>query len=130
MRKQKLQIWTRLAMRFICILALIFVAFAHRPIAAGASGAIDLSNYQLPDGSIAIICVSDVDHGREGNVPHFDQQNCEACRISGAMFCASPAQSSGAAPQLASAFQPVPAQPILFRSIYPPAAPPQAPPSA
>ena len=121
-----------LAIRILSVFALMFVAFAHKPVDLNAPDSYLLAQYQLPDGSYPVLCIGDhsSDPSQTGHDKHFSNDNCEACRISSAFLCPSPADSTGAAPHVAMADGIVPPQPILHRNTYPPSAPPHAPPFA
>ncbi|MBK3745940.1 hypothetical protein G3A39_43110 [Paraburkholderia aspalathi] len=86
----------------------------------------------LPDGTIPIICVTDPSDPGKGQHPlrHIFGASCDACRISSAIICPAPLAVSDAFLQIETAFNFIPAAPILYRVAYPPAAPPQAPPLA
>ncbi len=78
-------------MRRFCALALILVAFAHRPAAVSEipnARAGDLSSYALPDGSLPQLCISGIGDGGEGG---FFLGACEFCRIDGAFTLPPPA---------------------------------------
>ncbi len=47
----------RLAVRMLCALALVFVAFAHKPITTASADQIDLAAYTLPDGTVPVLCL-------------------------------------------------------------------------
>jgi hypothetical protein len=122
-----------LAVRLLSVLALMLVAFAHKPINIASAEELLLAEYVLPDGTYPVLCITDhaVDKSGHGHDQHLHNSNvCEACRISSAYLCPQPAPSTGAAPQMALALTVVPSQPVLWRDIYPPSAPPQAPPFA
>lgn len=132
MNRSALQKRAMLAIRMLSVLALVLVAFAHRPIDLG-SGDFEIAHYVLPDGSYPVICVTDQTDGkaRPGHGDHAgSSSSCEACRIASSFLCPAPAFSTGAAPHVAMAHAVVPPQPALRRAVYPPSAPPQAPPLA
>ncbi len=130
MRTRARQFWIGLAIRLMSVLALMLVGFAHKSIDLNAPNPYQLAQLRLPDGSYPVLCIDDHasagDH--QGHDRHADKNACEACRISSAFLCPAPTSSSGAVAQLANADTITPSQPILRRNIYPPAAPPQAPP--
>lgn len=77
-------------LRMLCAMLLVALGFAHKPIDAHAMTpmdlasvtSVDLSDYVLPDGSIADICFAGhVDKAPSGQ--HIDN-TCEACRLSAA----------------------------------------------
>ena len=122
-----------LAVRLLSVLALMFVAFAHKPINIASAEELLLAEYVLPDGTYPVLCITDhaVDQNSHDRDQHPHNSNiCDACRISSAFLCPMPTASSGAAPNVALAHAIVPSQPVLWRDIYPPSAPPQAPPFA
>ncbi|WP_425349357.1 hypothetical protein [Falsochrobactrum shanghaiense] len=132
MRKSAINRRAMLAIRIMSVLAVVLVAFAHRPIELSSASDFQSSYYMLPDGSYPVLCINDnstdsYDHGQKR---HLHDNGCEACRISAAFLCPLPASSTGAAPDIATAQHIILPQPILRRNIYPPSAPPHAPPFA
>lgn len=121
-----------LAIRFLSVLALMFVAFAHKPVDLSAPDSYQLAQYQLPDGTYPVLCIGDhgSDPSQKDHDRHLRDTNCEACRISSAFLCPAPAVSTGPAPHVAMADMAVPPAPVLRNNVYPPSAPPQAPPLA
>ncbi|YBV95679.1 hypothetical protein M1D80_18980 [Phyllobacteriaceae bacterium JZ32] len=115
--------------RFICALALVLLAFAHRPVDLGHGSGVDLAAYTLPDGTVPVLCLpSGGNGGDHGHHDDFYGNSCEACRISAAFACPVPPKTAGPvlSPGETIAFAPAP--PVIWRSAYPPSAPPQAPP--
>lgn len=117
----------RFLVRFISVLALVFVAFAHKPLDLG--GIPDASAYAFPDGSVPVICVTlpgdgKVDHKVDHGLP------CDACLITGSVLVPVPTDLAAVAPQPAERIVFAAAEPLLVRPAFPPAAPPQAPPIA
>ncbi|GGA88701.1 hypothetical protein GCM10011491_15630 [Brucella endophytica] len=115
--------------RFLCALALVLIAFAHKPIDLGPGNGYDLAVYTLPDGTVPILCLpsgDDDDHGGHDN--HFYGQGCEACRISSAIDCPVPPKASGPTIIAGEIVARVAVVPVIRRDSYPPSAPPQAPP--
>ncbi|MEN5275495.1 hypothetical protein ABE527_00950 [Brucella sp. TWI432] len=122
-----------LAIRILSVLALLLVAFGHKPVIFAAPEPLLLAQYVLPDGSYPVLCITDhaVDQESHDQDQHLHNSNiCDACRISSALLCPLPAASTGAAPNIAAAEVIFPSEPILKQTIYPPSAPPQAPPFA
>ncbi len=120
-----------LTVRLLCVLALMLVAFAHKPVDIASAEELLLAEYVLPDGSYPVLCITDHAVDKNDRSQHLHNSNiCDACRISSAFLCPAPTASSGAAPIMALAHAVVPSQPVLRRDIYPPSAPPQAPPFA
>lgn len=83
--------------RILCVLALVCLAFAHRPPAIGGLAGpsavqVDLSQYALPDGTLPVLC-----HPAAGD-GHTDHKKvasgCEACRISAALLLPEPAKAA------------------------------------
>jgi hypothetical protein len=116
----------RVCVRFISALALVLVAFAHRPLDLGLVP--DASAYAFPDGSIPVICVT-LPAGKPD--PHANHAlPCDACLISGSVLVPVPtgiaAITTAPAEPVVFAF----AEPLISRSAFPPAAPPRAPPFA
>lgn len=81
------QIWTG-AVRFLCVLALLSLAFAHKPPQAMAA-VFASASLQLPDGTYADLCVGD--HGMKHSSAN---PQCEACRLSASVLL--PAPDAGA----------------------------------
>jgi hypothetical protein len=115
--------------RFFCALALVLLAFAHKPIDLPQSGGYDIAAYTLPDGTVPILCQPSGEKGGEhGHDGHAYSQDCEACRISSAFGCPVPPKTPGPSLNLAATVAYASVAPVIRRDHYPPAAPPQAPP--
>jgi len=128
MRRTTWQDW-RLMVRVVCAIALVFVAFAHKPIAVASENPIDLAAYTLPDGSVPVLCLP----GSGDQDAHKDAlhgKNCEACRLSASFNLPVPHASSGAKVEPAKSLAIKREAVRIARSLYPPSAPPQAPPLA
>ncbi|MBO1024859.1 hypothetical protein IPU75_09030 [Ochrobactrum sp. SD129] len=133
MNTRAVQLRATLAIRILSVLALMLVAFGHKPVTLASPEQLLLAEYVLPDGSYPILCITDhaVDQDGHDRDQHLHNSNiCDACRISSAFLCPTPAPSTGAAPNVAAADIVVPSEPILRQTAYPPSAPPQAPPFA
>ncbi|MGH7005186.1 MAG: hypothetical protein ACREIP_14680 [Alphaproteobacteria bacterium] len=119
----------RLAVRMLCAVALLCVAFAHRPVSAAPSDAPDLSAYALPDGSLPTLCLTDT-----GDGDHHDKawhgNGCEACRLSASVVLPVPASAQGRKIVPLQALGLLREAAFIARSAWPPSAPPQAPPFA
>jgi len=70
-----------LLLRIMCALALVFAAFAHRPVQPAFPGDFDIAAYTLPDGTIPVICLIGTDGKPAGNAGN---SRCEFCRIASA----------------------------------------------
>ncbi len=70
--------------RITCALALLLVAFAHRPVAFAAVP-FDVSAYTLPDGTIPDLCVP----GNSGS-GEVHPTGCEFCRLAVAIILPEP----------------------------------------
>jgi hypothetical protein len=70
--------------RITCALALLLVAFAHRPMAFAAVS-FDVSAYTLPDGTIPDLCIP----GNAGT-GEVHPTGCEFCRLAGAVILPEP----------------------------------------
>lgn len=69
--------------RLLCVIALLFVGFAHRVPAVPLQSDVDLSAYALPDGTLPVICHTPAGTGDgSGNTVFFG--DCEFCRLAGA----------------------------------------------
>jgi hypothetical protein len=126
------QFRSSLAIRLLSVLALMLVAFAHKPVDLNTLDSYQLAQYQLPDGTYPVICISDQGENQDhhGHDKHLSSESCEACRIASGFLCPTPDSSTGPSPHIAMADGVVPPQPVLRRAVYPPSAPPQAPPLA
>jgi hypothetical protein len=116
----------RFLVRFISALALVFVAFAHRPLDLG--GVPDASAYAFPDGSVPVICVTLPGEGKGKTVGH--GLPCDACLIAGSVLVPVPTDLAAIAPESAERIVFAAAEPLFTRPAFPPSAPPRAPPVA
>lgn len=112
--------------RMLCMLALVFLSFAHKPVVAAPLSPAELAAITLPDGTIADLCINDgIEHGKakSGLGP-----GCEACRIGGAILLPTPADLVGKVVP----FRVVGDRPLIEAVVtgqrYEPGAPPTAPP--
>ncbi|MEK1890846.1 MAG: hypothetical protein AAAB35_25440 [Phyllobacterium sp.] len=119
----------RLALRMLCAIALVFVAFAHKPIVADADP-IDLAAYTLPDGTIPVLCLPGSGDQDDHHKSSWHGTGCEACRLSVSFILPVPPFVSGAKVQPAQSLATERKAILIARSLYPPSAPPQAPPLA
>lgn len=126
---QKAKTKTALAIRFFSVLALFFVAFAHKPIELRETANSEFlrAEFILPDGTFPVICRAI--NGTSGEKRHLHIADCDACRLSAQFICPTPNASSGSLLHLALAHGDILAEPVVSRNIYPPAAPPRAPPT-
>ena len=124
------ELWNnwRMAVRMLCALALVFVAFAHQPVSA-APALDDLSAYTLPDGSLPVLCLTDTGNKKDHHKTAWHGTGCEACRLVSSVILPVPATvaSSKIEPLQSLAIKREAA--LIARHAYPPSAPPQAPPS-
>ena len=124
--------WTkidwRVGVRLFGALSLILVAFAHQPLDLGASNIPDASAYALPDGSVAVICVTLPGDKGDAHIAH--DLPCGACLIAGSILVPAPAEIPGPSFEAAYAITHAPAVLLVARAAFPPSAPPQAPPFA
>ena len=112
--------------RMLCMLALVFLSFAHKPVVAAPLSPAELAAITLPDGTIADLCLSDgVEHGK---TKQGFGQGCDACRIGAAVLLPAPSVLGGRA----IAFRIVGDRPLIEAAVtgqrYEPGAPPTAPP--
>ncbi len=116
--------------RIICALALLFVAFAHKPPAvAGPSIPLnEIAQYTLPDGSLQVLCLPSED-GTVKHDQHDAASGCEACRLAASVLLPAPADVSG---QLIRKqvyrFTPTRRE-AFYRQLFPPNTSPRGPPS-
>ncbi|MBZ9653931.1 hypothetical protein [Phyllobacterium lublinensis] len=125
------KIWNdwRLAMRMLCAVALVFVAFAHNPVTAGSADQIDLAAYTLPDGTVPVLCLPG-SGDQEQHKTAWHGTGCEACRLSASFILPVPPVSSGPTVNPAQSLAVQRETIFVTRSLYPPSALPQAPPLA
>lgn len=118
--------------RMLCMVALVFLSFAHRPVSASPIPPIqlsaeDLAALTLPDGTVADLCLNDHvdDHGKTDKGLG---QGCEACRIGAGVILPQPADLAGQA----ASFRILGARPLVEAAVhgrrFQPGAPPTAPP--
>lgn len=112
--------------RMLCMLALVFLSFAHKPAMAVPMSPSELAAITLPDGTIADICFNDgVEHGKSKKGV---SQSCEACRIVAAALVPVPSDVIGRP----VAYRVVGEQPLIEAAVsgqrFHPGAPPTAPP--
>ncbi|NBN63620.1 hypothetical protein [Pannonibacter tanglangensis] len=88
-------------MRIACALALVVLAYGHRPVAQTSAviqspqqvlrsaAGVDLSAYVLPDGSLPVLChaLAPDTHNQDKAAPG---PACEACRLSASVALPSP----------------------------------------
>ncbi len=117
----------RLAVRMLCALALVFVAFAHQPLSASPAKDIDLAAYTLPDGSVPVLCLdNEVDHDSHKSAWHGN--GCEACRLSASIILPVPPMAYGQKIEQVQSLAIKREAVRIARSLFPPSAPPHAPP--
>lgn len=67
--------------RMLCVLSLVLVAFAHKPLDVShqleAYAGVDFTAYILPDGTLPDLCLT----GEGEDSHHAGNSHCEACRI-------------------------------------------------
>lgn len=129
-------------LRILCAVALVLLAFAHKPVAiqlpplqiASQSGsdseALFIRYETMPDGSVVSICISTKstksDHHHNN---HMMMVDCEACRISSSFVLVAPPATGGPITRVQVKTGMKRMAPDLPRTnLYPPSAPPQAPP--
>lgn len=111
----------------ICVVALVLLGLAHRPVAAPAPqlSPQEIAALTLPDGSLPELCLPSKDG--DGKT-HAAASDCEACRISANVLLPAPADAVGTRMALAiSVVLPLPAE-AHYRQLFPPASHPRAPP--
>lgn len=110
--------------RLVCVLALILVGFAHKPLSA-APLAVQFSAYMLPDGTLPTLCLNE-DPTTPVGLAKMD--GCDACRLTGAILLPEPPRIGVALAHFAEA--PAPKRPFfLAERLYPPSSGPRAPPA-
>lgn len=113
-----------LCVRLFCALALLFVGFAHRPMAYAAPSSAELSAYALPDGSLPDLCLP----GMDGKGKNQGAEPCYACILVSGMALPLPAPAIGQ-PLAATSTIVFVWRPEAFQHhLFPPNAAPRAPP--
>ena len=77
-----------LFLRAAIVVSLLLVSFAHKPVALSAWQPFDLSAYELPDGSLPVICFGTGNGAPGGKAGRAEA--CEFCRIAGSIALALP----------------------------------------
>lgn len=111
--------------RFFCVLSLVLVGFAHRPVVYAAPITTDLSAYVLPDGSLPSFCQAGV--GSDGQ-PGARSGHCEFCRIAGAAVLPSPLATPDAMFVLVRTAHVFAADDRPAARVFAPGTPPRGPP--
>jgi hypothetical protein len=113
------------AVRLLCVLCLVMIGFAHKPVESASTGSIPV--YVLPDGSVASICIP----GDPGKSPtKASSHGCDACRLSSTALLPTPHDHCGQPLAYAQIVKVQQRQYRLVRQIYPPSSGPRAPPHA
>lgn len=127
---ERLSFAERWAVRMICVLALLFVGFAHKPpvLEYHAIPASELAQYTLPDGTIPVLCLPSED-GKTKHEGHDFGSGCEACRLTASVLLPAPANIAGE-PVLREIEHLLPIRSEAFyRQLFPPNTFPRGPPS-
>ena len=113
--------------RLVCMAALVFVSFAHRPAQTATIDPLELAAYMLPDGSLPDLCVTAIDE--DGKSSHHVAP-CEFCRIASTFALPLPTELSLANSPVDRAAAPrADIRPAVVASIHVWSQPPQGPPS-
>lgn len=114
--------------RILCVLSLVLVGFAHRPVAfVTPAASVDLAAYALPDGSLPALCLAgDTADGKSGA----GAAHCEFCRISGSALLPWPQSAADTMFALVAVPEARPADDRRAARVYTPGAPPRGPPLA
>lgn len=112
--------------RILCVLALVMVGFAHKPVAAHAAPSTsEIAAYALPDGSLPTLCLgSDDSDGKNGMA----SRGCDACRLTSTSLPPMPADVTGEILRRPADMVVHARTEAIFRSLYPPSTGPRAPP--
>lgn len=113
--------------RLICVLALVMVGFAHKPVAADPVS-VQFAAYILPDGKLPTLCLNDTSTQPGKDMPH--DHGCDACRLAAAILMPEPPHLGAQAVAFAVVAHVAERQYHLTRALYPPSSGPRAPPSA
>lgn len=119
-------------LRILCALAFLCAGLVHAAPAlhAGSIPASELSDYVLPDGTTPILCLSHGGDSQAGpKAPGF-APGCDTCCLSTPVFLPAPVRTAGEPmPRVLAVLAP-PRLEAVPRQIFPPNAPPRAPPAA
>ncbi|PWW02041.1 hypothetical protein DFR52_102706 [Hoeflea marina] len=111
--------------RFFCVLSLVLVGFAHRPVAVASPAAAELSAYALPDGSLPSFCLpGDGSDGKSGA----RSGHCEFCRIAAGAMLPSPLAVADTMFVLVGQAHPPAADDRPASRVFAPGTPPRGPP--
>lgn len=90
MKLGRLQQWA-FVLRILCVVALVSVGLTHKiPVfASSLEEHLELSSYELPDGTFPIFCLTDVGDPTSKQ-PQSSRSGCDACRISGSVILPAP----------------------------------------
>ncbi|MCO4317007.1 hypothetical protein M8997_007415 [Phyllobacterium sp. 21LDTY02-6] len=119
----------RQTVRILCALALVLVAFAHKPVAIADPAPIDLAAYALPDGTLPTLCLTD-QGSDDDHKSSWHGTGCEACRLSASFILPVPPKANDPSVVPLPSLNVKREAALIARSAYPPAAPPHAPPFA
>ncbi len=113
-------------LRILCVVGLVMIGFAHKPVLADSTQAGTIVLAALPDGSLPTLCFGETD-GRKA--PAMAYHGCDACRLSSSFVFVDPVFVAGPALDFATniAFYPRPAK--LARQVLPSGGGARAPPS-
>jgi hypothetical protein len=110
-------------LRFICVIALMMVAFAHQPVTVAASGT-SLPAYTLPDGSVATLCIP----GEDTSPKQAGRGMCVACCLVNAALLPPPPSIGGLAVFHPNEVKVFVREHRMAEALYPPSSGPRAPP--
>ncbi len=111
----------------ICVVALVLLGLAHRPVASPAPqlSPQEIAALTLPDGTLPELCLPSEDGKGKA---HAATSDCEACRISATVLLPTPSDAVGIQmPLVAALALPQPAE-AHYRQLFPPDSHPRAPP--
>jgi hypothetical protein len=112
-------------LRFACVIALVMVGFAHKPVSAYPAEA-QMPVYELPDGTFATICFADHD-----SKPHASKDfGCDACRLSSTILVPEAPCLNGRTISFSGGARVFERRQRLARTLYHPGSGPRAPPPA
>ncbi|OCJ09268.1 hypothetical protein A6U87_10545 [Rhizobium sp. AC44/96] len=115
--------------RMTCVIALLFVGFAHKAPGFGATtfAAAEFAEYVLPDGTLPILCLAekavDTQTHHKMHAP-----GCEACRIGASVLLPTPADIGNERLRLEGVVQAPYAAAAFERRLFAPSKGPRAPP--
>lgn len=115
------------SIRLICVIALMMVGFAHKPVAVDPVS-LQFAAYVLPDGKLPTLCLNETSTQPEKGMVH--DYGCDACRLAAAILMPEPPGIASQAVAFSTMTHVAERQYHLTRALYPPSSGPRAPPTS